>query len=44
MLYYNVNNDFYKPWGIKDNLNGFVINHFCEPVDNNKEKSYLSSF
>ena len=37
MLYYYVDKDFSKALGIDDNLDRFVIDHFYEPINNNKD-------
>ena len=36
MSHYHVDDDFSQAWSIDDNLDWFIINYFCEPVDNNK--------
>ena len=37
MPHYYVNDDFCKAQGIDDNFDWLVINHFCEPIDNDKD-------
>ena len=37
MLYYYVNNDLRQAWSINNNLDWFVINHFCELIDDDKD-------
>ena len=37
MPYYYVNNDFSKAWGIDDNIDQFIIDYFCEPINNDKD-------
>ena len=35
MTYFHVYDDFNKSKGIKNDLNRFVMDHFCELIDNN---------
>ena len=37
MPYYYIDNDFNKAWGINNNLDQFVMNQLCEPIDNDKD-------
>ena len=37
MPYYNVNDDFSKAEGVNDDLDWLVMNHFHEPVDDDKD-------
>ena len=37
MPHYHVNNDLSKARGIDDNLDRFVVNYFCESIDDNKD-------
>ena len=34
MPHYYVNDDLSKAWGVDGDLDCFVINHLCEPVNN----------
>ena len=44
MPHYHVNDDLSKAWGIDDDLDWLVMNHFYEPVDNNKDWVIVISF
>ena len=37
MLHYHVDDNFSKAWGINGNLDRFVIDHLCKPIDNDKD-------
>ena len=37
MPHHYIDNDFCKARGINGDLDWLVINHFCEPVDDNKD-------
>ena len=37
MLYYHINNDFSKVQGINNNYDSFVMGHFYELINNNKD-------
>ena len=37
MPYYHVNNDFRKARGVNGDLDWFVMNHLCDPIDNNED-------
>ena len=37
MLHYHINNNFSKVWNINNNLDQFIIDHLCEPIDNDKD-------
>ena len=36
MPHYHVDDDLSKAQGINSNLDRFIIDHFCEPIDNDK--------
>ena len=37
MPHYYIDNDFCKAQGINSDLDWLVMNHLCEPVDNDKD-------
>ena len=37
MLYHYIDNNFCKAWGIDGDLDWYVINHFCEPIDDDED-------
>ena len=37
MPHYHINDDFSKARGIDGNLDRFVIDYFCEPIDDDKD-------
>ena len=37
MPYYHVDNDFSKAQGINGNLDRFVIDHLCKPINDDKD-------
>ena len=44
MPYYHVNNDLNKAQGINNNLDRFVIDHLCEPINNDEDWVIVVSF
>ena len=37
MPYYYIDDDFCKARGINDDLSWLIMNHLCEPVDDDKD-------
>ena len=37
MPYYYVDDNLNKAWGINKNLDWFIINYLCKPINNNKD-------
>ena len=44
MPHYYINNDLNKVWGINNDFDWFIMNHFCEPIDNDKDWVIIISF
>ena len=44
MPYYHVDDNLNKAWGIDGDLDWLVINHFCKPIDNDKDRIVTVSF
>ena len=38
MPHYDVDNNLSKAQGVNSDLNWLVINHFCEPVDDDEDR------
>ena len=37
MPYYHVDNNLSKTWGINSNLDRFLMDYLCEPIDDDKD-------
>ena len=38
MPHYHVNDDLSKAWGVDGDLDWFVMNYLCEPIDDDKDR------